>query len=289
MVTVRPARPDDAAAWSRVAREATPLHVQDARSTAHEFRTEREGAVRLVAEADGAVVGAARLFPPPDVDHVTLTVMTLPGHRRQGTGGALLAALEPAIERSGRAEVHTIVEDDDDSRAAARHWGFELTRTFRMSSLDPRTVPDPGPDARVTPLAELEPRAVWRLFNAVVADDPSGVSLPVPFPAFLDEWEDPRHRPDLGRGVVLDDELAAFTMVGAAGDRAWSNMTGTRPDHRGAGLALLAKRHALHATGRAGVVQCFAGNDGHNAAMVAVNTRLGYRPAAAQRLGVRRR
>ena len=49
----------------------------------------------------------------------------------------------------------------------------------------------------------------------------------------------------------------------------------------------MAKRHTLHAAARAGVEICFAGNDGANVAMVAVNTRLGYRPFAAPRLGVR--
>jgi RimJ/RimL family protein N-acetyltransferase len=64
-------------------------------------------------------------------------------------------------------------------------------------------------------------------------------------------------------------------------------MTGTLPDHRGRGFARIVKHHTLAKAARAGVERCFAGNDGDNAAMLAVNAGLGYRPFAAPRLGVR--
>lgn len=288
MPTIRDATAADATAWARVVAAASPYLVQDAASTAHEMATEPPDARRLVAEQDGLVVGIARLRVSAGEGHVSLQLMTHPDHRRQGVGGALLAACQPAIGRSARGEVHSVVEDDDPSRAAARRWGFELTRTFRMSALDPRSLPAPPPDDRVTRLDSVDPRAVWELHIAVVRDDPSGLSLSVPWEEWHDDWTDPRNRPGLSHGVRVDGRLVAFSQLGCAGDRAWSNMTGVLPEHRGGGLAVLCKQHTLHAAGRAGIARCFAGNDGRNAPMVAVNDRLGYRPFAAPRLGVRR-
>jgi RimJ/RimL family protein N-acetyltransferase len=57
-------------------------------------------------------------------------------------------------------------------------------------------------------------------------------------------------------------------------------MTGCLPGARGRGLATLAKSHTLRALAADGVTRCSTGNDEANAAMLAVNHRLGYRPAA---------
>jgi RimJ/RimL family protein N-acetyltransferase len=56
-------------------------------------------------------------------------------------------------------------------------------------------------------------------------------------------------------------------------------MTATVPEHRGRGLARLAKITALR---RAGARFAYTGNDESNLPMLAVNTRLGYRPVATQ-------
>lgn len=289
MLQIRPATTADAAAWSEVEAEASPYLVQDAGSTAHEMATEPADARRLVAVDGDRVVGIARLRTYEDEEHCSLKVSVRTADRRRGTGRALLDALEPHLAETGRTAAHAIVEDDDASRIASERWGFELTRTFRMSAVDPRALPAPDQDERVRGLDERDPREIWRLFNAVVGDDPSGLSLETPWEEWLDDWEDPRNRPALSRGVVVDGALVAFSMLGSAGARAWSTMTGTHPDHRGHGLALLTKRHTLHAAAETGIETCFAGNDGDNAPMVAVNTRLGYRPFAAPRLAVRER
>lgn len=287
MVLIRAATVDDAAGWSAVEAEASPYLVQDAGSTAHEMRTEPADARRLVAVHGDRVVGIGRVRAHDDEDHCSVKVSVGTGDRRHGVGRALLDALEPLAAATGRATLQAIVEDDEGSRIASERWGFELTRTFRMSAVDPRVLPAPAPDDRVCGLDTRDPREVWQLFNTVVGDDPSGLSLATPWEEWLDDWEDPRNRPALSRGVLVDGALVAFSILGAAGPRAWSNMTGTHPDHRGHGFALLAKQYTLHAAAHDGIEVCFAGNDGDNLPMVAVNTRLGYRPFAAPRLGER--
>ena len=287
MPDIRHAILDDAAAWARIVEESSPYLVQDARSTHHEMRTDAPDAVRLVAEVEGQVVALARLRAYEDEEHTSLQLMVLPSARRRGVGRALLDRMLRWAEATHRDTLHAIVEDGEDSRRAAAAWGFELTRTFRMSAVDPRLIPQAATDARVVDLTRIDPREIHALFNAVVSDDPSGLSLQTSYDEWLADWEDPRNRAELSRGVLVDGALVAFTQVGSAGVRAWSNMTGTRPDHRGLGLALLRKQHALNAAANAGIKRCFAGNDGDNAPMVAVNDRLGYRPFATPRLGVR--
>ncbi len=281
----RPGGLADAGSWAEVVAEVSPYLVQDAASETHEMQHDPPGTRRWVVEDGGRVVALARLVEYDGEDHASIRLMVRPGDRRRGHGKALLdLALAEGIDRPA---LHTIVEDDDDSRAAAARWGFELTRTFHMSAVDPRSVPTPDVDPRVRPLADFDERELWTAHNAVVGDDPSGLSLQVTFEEWRDEWRDPRARPDLSTGVVEDGRLVAFTRLGAAGTRAWSDMTGTLPEHRGRGLALLAKRHALAKAARAAIEQCFAGNDDDNSAMLGINRRLGYRPFASPRLGVR--
>ena len=290
MHSIRPATLADAGPWAEVVLEASPHMVLDERSEAHEMRTDPPDARRFVSESGGRVVGVARARTYADEDHASLMVMVRPEHRRHGHGRRLLDALVDEVRGSGKARAVTIVEDDDASRIASASWGFSLTRRFQKSMVDPRAVPAPGPAAEgvtVVPLDEIGAEAVWRAHQQVARDDPSGLTLPMPWEDWQSDWSDPRARPDLGRAVLVDGALAAYSMLGTAGDRAWSDMTGTLPEHRGQGLALLAKQHTLHAAATAGITRSMTGNDGANLPMLAVNRRLGYklvaRPALAER------
>jgi GNAT superfamily N-acetyltransferase len=280
--SVRPAELGDAAAWASIVAACSPYLVQDARSTEHELRTEPPQVRRLVATRDGRVVGVSRLHAYLDEEHATLLVMVPAEHRRAGVGRTLLAAQLPSVRAAGKDTVASVVEDDADSRAAAAAWGFVSTRSFAMSMVEPgRVVASEIPEGvEVVPLTAVPTRVVWHAHSAVVREDPSGLSVPVTFEEFLDDWGDPRMRPDLGRAVLVDGEFASFTMLGVAGDRAWSDMTGTLPAYRGRGYALLAKQHSLVAAAAAGVTKAIAGNDERNGPMVAVNRALGYRPFA---------
>lgn len=289
MPTVRPATLADAAAWADVVTACSPYLVQDLASTEHGMRTEPAAVRRVVAEQDGRVVGVGRLHADPGEEHVTMMLMVAPEHRHAGVGAALLTDQLPAAAATGSTTVRSIVEDDDDSRAAAATWGFTLTRRFAMSMVDPRTVVAAGPPdgVRLLPLSDLPPRVIWHALSAVMRDDPSGLSTPMTFGEFQDQWADPRMRPAVGRAVLVDGELAALSVLGVAGERAWSDMTGTLPAYRGRGFARLAKQHTLVAAAGAGVTRAMAGNDDANAPMVAVNRSLGYAVFVHAALGVR--
>jgi GNAT superfamily N-acetyltransferase len=287
---IREATLADAGPWAGVVLEASPHMVLDERSEAHEMRTDPPDAHRFVAEVAGRVVGVARSRSYADEDHASLLVMVRPEHRQGGCGRALLDAVLDSVAGSGKARAVAIVEDDEASRIATESWGFSVTRQFQKAMVDPRDIPPPGPAAHgvtVVPLDDVGAEQVWQAHQRVARDDPSGLTLPMPWEHWQSEWSDPRARPDLGRAVLVDGDLAAYSMLGTAGDRAWSDMTGTLPEHRGRGLALLAKQHTLQAAAAAGITRAITGNDDANLPMLAVNRRLGYatvaRPALAER------
>lgn len=290
MHRIREATLEDAGPWAEVVLEASPHMVLDGRSEAHEMRTDPPDARRFVAEVANRVVGVARFRAYPDEDHVSLMVMVRPAHRLGGCGRALFDVLMDVVGKSTRDRAVTIVEDDDASRIASQRWGFSLTRQLQKSMVDPRDVPAPGPaeeGVTVVPLADVGPEPVWHAHQQVARDDPSGLTLPMPWEDWQSDWCDPRARPDLGRAVLVGGDLASYSMLGTAGDRAWSDMTGTLAAHRGRGLALLAKQHALRAAAATGITRAITGNDDANLPMLAVNRRLGYtvvaRPALAER------
>ncbi len=282
---------EDAGPWADVVLDASPHLVLDERSEAHLMRHEPADAFRIVAVDDSDVVGVARCRTYGDEDDVSLMVMVVATHRRRGIGRELFDAVLTRAEVSGRPRAATIVEDDEGSRIASARWGFSTVRSLQKSMLDPRRVPAPGaPPAGVTvvPIEAVGPEQVWQAHQLVAGDDPSGLTRPMPWAQWLSDWSDPRARPDLGRAVLVDGDLASYSLLGAAGERAWSDMTGTLPPHRGRGLALLAKQHTLHAAAGAGITRAMTGNDGKNLPMLAVNARLGYvsvaRPSLAERV-----
>ncbi len=102
-----------------------------------------------------------------------------------------------------------------------------------------------------------------------------------------EEWrrgtlEHPDLDPD-GSVLVLAGERAvafAWLLVDRESGRAENEMTGTAPELRGQRLATLAKLAAAQRAAENGVVRLFTGNDEQNAAMLAINRRLGYRQIA---------
>ena len=267
--------------WAEVQMAASPYLVSSEAAVVHDMQHHPATLARYVVVEDGEVLGLTRLRAseggPPSV-----TVQVGPEHRGRGVGRLLF---ERVLSVAGTSALSGLVNGDDRSLAVARHWGFEPEREHRISTLDPRTTPAP-PAApvglRVVPLADAGAEAVWACRQAAAADDPSGLSRPLPLGEYLgQEWHSPLHRTDLGRAVLDGDTVLAFSAVDVAGERAWSSMTGCLPRRRGQGLATLAKSHALHALAAAGVTRCSTGNDRENGPMLAVNDRLGYRPSAS--------
>ena len=108
MLTVRPARPSDAAALTAVAAEAYRPYVprigrEPAPMTADYAQAIRSG-LTWVAEADGDIVGLLVLVARPD--HLLLeNVAVLPSAQRRGVGARLLALAEDQARARGLDEI----------------------------------------------------------------------------------------------------------------------------------------------------------------------------------------
>ena len=282
-VTVRVAEPDDAPALARLRAAATPYHVGTADGMRSRL-TDTETSGRWVALVDEQVAGYALSRLPHD-GGARVTLVVHPDRRRRGVGSALLSRAEQQVHADGGTRVRAVADGVGGQSFAVRR-GYDVGREHRFSEADVRAVPEPPtvPDGiELRPLAAVDPRAVWTLHEQVGPDDPSGLSISQPYETwYAEDWAFPDHAADLGVAGLVDDELVAFTHVFADRERGaiWSAMTGVAPAHRGRGLARLVKAHSLRTAGSAGMTHAYTANDNANAPMLAVNTWLGYRPAA---------
>lgn len=276
--------------WADVVMAASPFLVSTEEQVLHEMEHVPDVLARYVVVEAGVVLGIARLRDGGQRGGLRLMMQVRPDHRGRGVGRLLLDRL---LAVADGAPMVTIINGDDHSTAVAKHWGFDLEREHAISSVAPSSVAEAGPAPTgldVVPLSEVSAESVWECHQSAVGDEPSGLTRPMPLDEYRrSEWEDPVHRPDLGRAVVEGGTVLAYTSVLVAGDRAWSSMTGTRPERRGCGLAALVKQHSLNALAAAGVTTAWTGNDAANAPMLAINERLGYPRAASMWGAVRRR
>jgi GNAT superfamily N-acetyltransferase len=296
-LTYRDARLDDAAAYCALYVLIHPHQVVTPAGIHHWWTTEPPSARRrtMVVESDGAVVaiGSASFDTwTSEVGTASVSARVHPGYRRAGIGGRLFDELIGHLTANDARLVQGISTDDPDTLAWCLDRGFSRSHELRFSWLD-LTDPDilpPVPTlphgARTASAAELGPEAVYPVDVAAIADEPGDVqSDQVPYDEWVtDVWQNPDTDLDLSTVVLIDDVPAAWTraVTDRVNHRVWAGGTGTLREHRGKGLAKMAKSVALRRTAEAGITAAFASNDETNAAMLAVNTWLGYRPCATQ-------
>jgi GNAT superfamily N-acetyltransferase len=298
---IRERRPDDDAAIAQIIREVAPGWVTSERGVRHRRLTTSAHARRRdwIAELDGEAVGwgSGGLETEIERDDVAwLTVMVRPAWRGRGAGATLYEPVEEHLLGVGAKRLLTETHDEPSARAFAERRGFRHTMTGRLSSLDPATV-DPALLEELAAEKEAEgfalaPFAAFRdrpeLIHAVDAEASLDEPADEPYTDLrLDEWlERSWASPDLspegsfavvheGRPVTI-----AWLVVDFEGLRAGNGFTGTLRAYRGRGLARLAKLASIVWLRDRGVTLLVTHNDETNAAMLAVNTRLGYRPFA---------
>lgn len=213
-----------------------------------------------------------------------------PDHRHRGIGTALVDRIDQHLEEIGARRVQAFVSQE--SVGFARAHGYAGDREMHYVSLDLSKLPDapPVPDGvRLVSAEEAGPELMYVADAAATLDEPSDAPADaIGYDDWLHEvWEGPTLRWDLSVAAIADGKVAAFTAVEAAGDRAWSGMTGTLREYRGGGLAKLVKAVALREAAEAGIRTAATSMDDRNGPMKAVNTWLGYRHVATQ-LGMTR-
>jgi GNAT superfamily N-acetyltransferase len=247
------------------------------------------GGSRFIAELDGRSVGAATVgriwMHPPEFPAFWASVDVLPDGRRQGIGGALLTAVSLEARNAGKSEFHIeAVDSRPEGIEFLVHRGFELPLAgltappedppagVRLHTLAER--PDLVPGVHAVALEAFldipggdTPMAVGDLdeFSARDVDRPS-----IPKDAFFVAT-------DRRTGAVVGYASLMF-VPGQARRKAWHDMTAVRRAWRGRGVATALKRASIRWAIENGLEVLITGNDVDNAAMRAVNARLGYRP-----------
>jgi RimJ/RimL family protein N-acetyltransferase len=246
---------------------------------------ERARLIVLVGEAEGAVVavGTAALNTSTSVEGAAWAfVMVDEGYRRKGIGDDLGRRLLDHLREVGATKCTSFFRwtEEGDRWASARGW-CRLT-TQPLIEIDPRIVPAPliPLGYRCVPMGTVAPERVYEAVRVASLDEPT----PIPaddlrFDEFLREWNEPDA--DLESSMtVLDDEgrVVAFTRLRVKGDLAQQGFTGTVREHRGRGLATAAKCCALRTAAGRGVTRVTTSNTEENAAMRAINRKLGFKP-----------
>jgi GNAT superfamily N-acetyltransferase len=272
--------------------------------------TEDFSYVSFLATRDGVAVGSGWYaeFLRTNLDQVVITPRTLPGHRRQGVGSAVLARMEEHALSRGRTLINATprwpLEFGPDAEGApnvdfarARGYDLKLVEAKRKLQL-------PVAERLLVELAaRVDPAYTIRAFVGAVPDElvegwaELEASLPTEAPTGEMETEAPEPSVDVIRAderllaetgqvkvnaVALSPggEVVGYTDIVVSNPREPAPQWGTlvRRAHRGHGLGygLKASVISLLQSEFGDVPSTVTSNALDNPAMVAVNDRLGY-------------
>lgn len=289
---IRPAGRDDADAVAALLSACDRYALYTPAYVAHDFATTSAVARRAGWGAwEGAeLVGygeAMHAYWSSAAGEAVCRVAVHPGARGRGLGRALYALVDGHLAELDPTRVTCSSDDDAASCRFAERRGFARQGQRTKNGVDPRRLPaPPAPPAgtELVAFADLEPEreALWQLEREAGRDVPS--AGPVDFDRLTFEewreetWDDPDLDLDVSLVARVDGQLASFTTVFSdrSQRRMLTGLTGTAAACRGRGLALLVKRHSLYRAAELGIELALTANHDVNAAMLAVNDKLGY-------------
>jgi GNAT superfamily N-acetyltransferase len=256
----------------------------------------RSSSERWIADIGGRVIGVGNVSPAwwtgrTNVFLASVRVDTT--HRRQGTGTRMLDLLLSRLAEEGAHQVLAWVRLDEEAPLAfATHHGFRETGQvieeyiLRIS------------EARIDAYADLQDRLESEGIRITTLDN-----LDTNDPDFLEAlhrvWvgsQDPQDAVSLQewRAQVLDgagqtpdthwvalheDHPVGMTFLKRLSpDAAENDFTSVLPGYRGRGIAQALKVRAISWARGAGLRSFYTSSELGNAPMIAINTRLGYRP-----------
>lgn len=296
-VGIRPAASDeDLAAFAALTNAVTPDDPTSVDEMRWADRT-YPGTLRLLAEVDGRVVGAAsvgRMYVhPPEYRDLFASIVVDPDHRRRGIGGRLLAALAEHARSLGKAGLQLRASDGHpEGIAFLAHRKFEELDRSRMVRLDLDGLEPPTPRppdgvvltdlaARPDLVAGVHAVALETFADIPGSDEPIAAGDLAEFRARdVDRDSIPPGAFVVALDAATDEVVGYASLILLPGSTvvAWHDMTAVRRAWRGRGIALALKEVTIAWAVRNGLTALETGNDEANGPMRAVNARLGYRP-----------
>jgi RimJ/RimL family protein N-acetyltransferase len=286
-VRIRRADDRDDEAVARLLMAADDATVVSADGLRYGRRTlpERARLLVLVAEAETAVVavGTAGLNTTTTTEGAAWAFVTVDqAWRQRGIGDQVGGCLLDHLREVGATKITSFFRWTDEGDRWATPRGWSRLQTGPLIAIDPRTVPEPSIPTgfRCVPMTDVTPKKMYEAVRMASLDEPT----PIPsddfrFDDFLYEWNEPDADNELSRAVLdASGSVVAFSRLKVAGERARHGFTGTVREHRGRGLATAAKGYALRAAAARGVTRVTTSNAEENAAMRAINRKLGFEP-----------
>jgi GNAT superfamily N-acetyltransferase len=289
-MTIRDVEPErDAAAIMGLIREVNPTTVHNVASWLYQERTIQPRARyrAWVAEVDGQFAGRAEGFMHPMIEGSSQGFVQLAvtqAFRRRGVGAALYDTACEYVCGLGATSLLSNFHETPEGVRFAKARGFTEVRAEQEVMLDPRDVREAPPaDVDLRAVRDIDPHDLHYVDEIATRDMPQVEPIEsVPY----DEWvksflEHPLFTLDGSFVAYVDGNPAACSMlvVDLESHRAASMFTGTVPEYRGRGLGLVAKLASIQWAVANGITQMATSNDETNAPMLAINRRLGYKPA----------
>ncbi len=283
---IRPAEDADADGVTAILREVDDARVLSAAAWLHNRRTSsaRERVLQLVATDGEEVLGTGTCglnlwTSTPGAAWASVAVTGR--RRREGIGSALLDALLRHLHEIEATKLTSFMRFSEEGERWASVRGFTRVLTGPLIAVDPRIVPAPSvPEGfRCASMREAGPEAVYDAAVEAARDEPRPDPIDViPYDDFMSDWTQPDVDLESSCAVCEGDRVVAFAELRIVDDRAQHGFTGTRREYRGRGLATAAKCFALGAAAARGVTRVTTSNAEENAAMRAVNRKLGFVP-----------
>lgn len=272
----------DLAGWCEVWNAITPREPTQVEDVKRRLERQPER-LYLVAEEGGAIVGLGICGPSQSPERTAVAVRVLPGYRGRGLGSELLeGVLSHARSFQPRRVSGIVGEDDAGSLAWARNRRFEeYDRQVELSrELGPDEQPPRPPNG--IELAELEDPYLEEAYEVWVEGFPDMPVFPHAAAPGYDEWLE-EEVPGPVTFVALDDGhvVGAAALLDRVDGLAEHGLTAVRRSHRGRGIATALKRALIHWASQNGYRELTTWTHEGNAAMQAVNIKLGYRPRPA--------
>jgi mycothiol synthase len=275
---------EDYEAWRRVRIAVIPYERTQSVAELREDDTPER--LLVLAREDGVVVGHGMANRAESAASGSVMPRVLPEHRRRGVGTALLHRLIEHVETLGYPMLRSGA-DDEESLAFARRFGFEevnreVEQTF---SIDGPVAQTPRPDGIEVVTAQDRPGLWEAAYERFGLEALAGFAVDTPLDVSPESWV----RSWLADPMFLalhDGEVVGCAGLGLDPDqpaRAENGLTAVRGDWRGRGLAVHLKLLTLAWAADHGITEVYTWTQDGNAAMRALNTRLGY---ASTRVGV---
>jgi GNAT superfamily N-acetyltransferase len=287
---IRPLNPEtDAAGVVDLIHEVFPAGTTTTESwlQQHASIPARARHAEWVAIVDGAVAGRAEASLKwfSDTGSAFGGVSVHPSFRRRGIGSDLWELVQQHLDTLAPSRVFTMFTEAPEGVEFARARGFAEVRAETLSCVDPRSVdvmPLEPNSTRLVPLREVSAEEVYEVDIVTTADVPMTEAVTnFPFDQWLETiWRRPTITLDGSFAAIEDDRAVCVAMLAAniPRRRAFNEYTATLSAYRRRGLAEQAKRASLRWAADNGIEAVWTTNDETNAAMLALNSRLGYTP-----------